>query len=141
MLEKLEVEVDKKGVENYYVCQNLRHFIIPLCISIFIISGEITGAFANINIDFTKFHKYIAFILIASIVMYMFSLLQAKMLKYEVKDGVLCMESGVFYRTLTRVPLEQITDIEIYSGILEKVLGVQLMKVQTAGRGAHIRKW
>ncbi len=137
MLDKLDIEIDKKCVENYLLYLNLRPLFPPLLIAVFILTGQILGTFDGMNIDVSRFNKYISFLFVISIGTYLFTLLQAKMLKYEIKENALHMESGVFYQTAVSVPLDQITDVEIYSGIFEKLLGMELLKVQTAGRGSN----
>lgn len=138
MLENIDISIDRKCVENYLLCRNFRPFIIPLVIASFLIAGRLLGTFDSLMFDLTQLNKYISALFVCMTAIYLFTLLQAKMLKYEIKDGALYMESGVFYQTTVSIPFEQITDVEVYSGILEKMLGMELIRVQSAGRGSSL---
>jgi len=56
---------------------------------------------------------------------------------YQVADGVLRVRSGVLHRTVTTVPISRITALETERGLVQRVLGVSALHVQTPGDGEH----
>lgn len=132
-----EIKLDKKAVEFYLLCRNLRYIAFPLILSTFILLGELGGSFSGMRFDFSRLHTIISLVYIAALVMYLFTLIQAKTLKYEIEGDKLQMQFGVFFHTEVNIKFEKITDVESYSGMLEKIIGMQIIKVQTAGRGKN----
>jgi putative membrane protein len=56
---------------------------------------------------------------------------------YQVADSVLRVRSGVLHRTVTTVPIPRITALETERGLVQRVLGVSALHVQTPGDGEH----
>ena len=57
--------------------------------------------------------------------------------RYQVADGVLRVRAGVLHRSVTTVPIGRITALETERGLVQRVLGVSALHVQTPGDGEH----
>ncbi len=56
---------------------------------------------------------------------------------YQVADGLLRVRAGVLHRSVTTVPIARITALETERGLVQRVLGVSALHVQTPGDGEH----
>ncbi|MEP7103301.1 MAG: PH domain-containing protein [Candidatus Dojkabacteria bacterium] len=77
----------------------------------------------------------IVFILIV-ILSYVFAVLSYNNYKYELKEDGFYKESGVITKKYVTIPYERIQNIDIYRGILARILGLSDLQIQTAGMSA-----
>jgi putative membrane protein len=56
---------------------------------------------------------------------------------YQVQDRTLRVRSGIVRRTVTTVPISRITALETHRGLVQRILGVSALRVQTPGDGEH----
>src|SRR6478736_2394843 len=56
---------------------------------------------------------------------------------YQVADGLLRVRAGVLHRSVTTVPIGRITALETERGLVQRILGVSALRVQTPGDGEH----
>ena len=61
---------------------------------------------------------------------------QAQALRYEIGDDNLQVRKGVFFRSATVIPLNQITHVKIDQGPMLRHLGLVAVRVETAGSDA-----
>ena len=52
---------------------------------------------------------------------------------FEIKEDEFSKESGVISKHYVSIPYDRIQNVDIYRGILERVLGLSSLKIQTAG--------
>lgn len=57
-------------------------------------------------------------------------------IKYTIKDDCVEMRGGVFFKRITSVPYQKITNIDVTQDPLEKFFNFGTIHVQTAGMGA-----
>lgn len=69
---------------------------------------------------------YLVFLIIWSKLSYRFY-------KYEVTDIGFRKERGIVYKKYVIIPYDRIQNIDIYRGILARILGLSDLKIQTAG--------
>jgi len=64
---------------------------------------------------------------------YVWAKLSYENYKYELTDDSFRKELGVIYKKYVSIPYERIQNIDIYRGILDRLLGLSNLHVQTAG--------
>jgi membrane protein YdbS with pleckstrin-like domain len=61
--------------------------------------------------------------------------------RYELTDAGFRKESGVIWKRYVTVPYTRIQNVDIYRGILARILGLSDLHVQTAGASASISRY
>jgi uncharacterized protein len=65
--------------------------------------------------------------------LYVWARLQYRFYKYELRDDGFRKELGVIYKRYVTIPYGRIQNIDIYRGLLDRVLGLSDLHIQTAG--------
>src|SRR3989344_3566854 len=136
-------KLDPKAVWLFFVSFVLRWFIM-----IFIASIWIGGAFSSINkIDGNEFSVW-SFVGWLSIIIPIFLILcfiwaklTYRFYRYESTDLGFRKESGVIYKKYVTIPYDRIQNVDIYRGILARILGLSDLNIQTAGSGAVMGRY
>ena len=58
-----------------------------------------------------------------------------KSLQYQLDNHILHVQEGVFNRKHKAIPLDRVTDFQLFQGILMRWIGIWIVKVQTASQG------
>lgn len=61
--------------------------------------------------------------------------------RYELHDTGFRKESGVIYKKYVTIPYDRIQNIDIDRGILDRILGLSDLKIQTAGTSATVSRY
>ena len=72
-------------------------------------------------------------ILIAAVAILFYLVLWVKMYKYETTDVSFEKEYGVIAKNHVSIPYHHIQNVDIKRGILERILGISSVEIQTAG--------
>ena len=67
------------------------------------------------------------------ILCFIWAKLSYKFYKYELTDLGFRKESGVIYKKYVTIPYDRIQNVDIYRGILARILGLSDLQIQTAG--------
>ncbi len=59
---------------------------------------------------------------------------------YELTENGFRKESGVIYKRYVTIPYERIQNVDIYRGILARILGLSDLHIQTAGASALVTR-
>jgi uncharacterized protein len=59
--------------------------------------------------------------------------LSYKYYRYELKEDGFRKESGVIWKRYVTIPYERIQNVDIYRGLLDRILGLSDLHIQTAG--------
>jgi uncharacterized membrane protein YdbT with pleckstrin-like domain len=78
----------------------------------------------------------IVFLIILTIFSYFWARLQYKFYKYELREDGFRKESGVILKKYVTIPYERIQNVDIYRGIIARILGLSDLHIQTAGNSA-----
>jgi len=82
------------------------------------------------------------FILIAVIVIsFVWAKLTYHFYRYELTENGFRKEYGVIYKKYVTIPYGRIQNIDIYRGILSRILGLSDLNIQTAGSSAVVGKY
>lgn len=72
---------------------------------------------------------------------YMWSRLTVHYYRYELTDMGFKKESGVIFKQYVTIPYNRIQNVDIYRGILARLLGLSDLQIQTAGTSASMGKY
>ena len=61
--------------------------------------------------------------------------------RYELTDAGFRKELGVIYKKYVTVPYDRIQNVDIYRGILARILGLSDLNIQTAGMSATVGRY
>ena len=61
--------------------------------------------------------------------------------RYELTDIGFKKESGVIYKKYVTIPYDRIQNVDIYRGILARILGLSDLQIQTAGSSAIVSRY
>ena len=70
------------------------------------------------------------------VICYIWARLSYKYWRYEVSDDALKIEKGVIWKKYISIPYERVQNVDIYRGLLARMLGLSDLNVQTAGYSA-----
>ena len=75
------------------------------------------------------------------LLLYVWARLSYKFYRYELTDDGFKKELGVIYKKYVTIPYERIQNVDIYRGILARILGLSDLNIQTAGASAQVTKY
>jgi len=64
---------------------------------------------------------------------YIWAKLSYRFWRYQLTEDVLRIEKGVIWKKYVSIPYERIQNVDIYRGILARILGLSDLQIQTAG--------
>lgn len=83
---------------------------------------------------------FVIILLILILLLYIWAKLSYKFYRYELTDDGFKKELGVIYKKYVTIPYERIQNVDIYRGILARVLGLSDLNIQTAGASAQVNR-
>lgn len=92
---------------------------------IFRINGESTGTLIGFSILFG--------VILAVVIGEIYARMAYKRWKYELTSKELKIEKGIIFKTYKSIPYERVQNVDIYRGILARMLGFSTLNIQTAG--------
>lgn len=72
---------------------------------------------------------------------YIWAKLSYRFYKYELVEDGFRKESGVIWKKYVTIPYERIQNVDIYRGILARMLGLSDLQIQTAGMSATVGRY
>lgn len=83
--------------------------------------------------------------LVILLVVFVFSFIWAKLTyhfyRYELTDAGFRKELGVIFKKYVTIPYDRIQNVDIYRGILARILGLSDLNIQTAGMSATVGRF
>ena len=133
-------QLDPKAVWLFFISLILRWFFIVLFLSVWgsaLLSNVFKGEFENGG-DFSfSFLNWLWVIVPAFIALcFVWAKLTYRFYRYELTDSGFRREEGVIYKKYVTIPYERIQNVDIYRGILARLLGLSDLNIQTAGMSA-----
>jgi uncharacterized membrane protein YdbT with pleckstrin-like domain len=87
---------------------------------------------------------YVAFAIIIFVILifllYIWARLSYRFYRYELTEDGFKKELGVIYKKYVTIPYERIQNVDIYRGILARILGLSDLNIQTAGASAQVNR-
>jgi uncharacterized protein len=90
----------------------------------------------QLSSEFNPF--YVIFLVVMVIfLLIVFSFLQAwltyKFYLYELREDGFRKENGIIWKRYVTIPYERIQNVDIYRGVIDRLLGLSVLHIQTAG--------
>ncbi len=82
---------------------------------------------------FLFFSFFIFFIFIYLMVCRFFARLTYRYWRYELSENAVKIEKGIILKKYISIPYERVQNVDIYRGILDRLLGLSELHIQTAG--------
>lgn len=80
-----------------------------------------------------------AVLLLVLIIGWVWARLSYRFYKYELREDGFRKESGIIWKKYTTIPYGRIQNVEIYRGLIARILGLSDLHIQTAGGVAQSR--
>lgn len=84
----------------------------------------------------TFFVWFIIIFIAMMILAYVIAKLSYHFYRFELTDGEYRAERGIIWKRYVSIPYERIQNVDIYRGVLDRLLGLSDLNIQTAGYGA-----
>lgn len=111
--------------------------IFSLFFILFIAAFLLTITFGEAQQDISFFYPYLKWLWIVVPIPFILALIWAKLsynyYRYEFTNTDFRKESGVILKSYVSIPYDRIQNIDIYRGVLARLLGLSDLKIQTAG--------
>lgn len=75
----------------------------------------------------------IVLFIIFLVVSYILSTLTYKYWKYQLTDTAVSVEKGIIWKKYISIPYDRIQNVDIYRGVLARLMGLSDLQIQTAG--------
>lgn len=129
-------QLDPKAVWLFFLSSIVRWLFLAIFITIWSGGFFIRSAGTDSEISF-GFLGWLWLIIPAVIVLaYIWAQLSYRFYKYELTEAGFRKESGVIYKRYVTIPYDRIQNVDIYRGILARLLGLSDLHIQTAGSSA-----
>jgi len=80
------------------------------------------------------------YLILVSVIAYIWARLSYRYWGYELAANALKIEKGVIYKKYISIPYERIQNVDIYRGLMARILHLSVLHIQTAGySGGHGR--
>ena len=78
----------------------------------------------------------IVFFIIIMIISFIVAKLTYRFYKYDLTENEYKAERGIIWKRYVSIPYERIQNVDIYRGVMDRVLGLSDLQIHTAGYGA-----
>ena len=137
-------QLNPKAVWLFFVSLVFRAFIPIIFLSIYIAAtlsdiGEVLDNGGEFSFGFLNWLWVIipAFLVLC----FIWAKLKYHFYRYELTDAGFRKELGVIYKKYVTIPYDRIQNVDIYRGILARMLGLSYFNIQTAGMSATVGRY
>lgn len=139
-------QLDPKSVWLFFLSFVLRSIIPIIFFSIWVTAffGDIDKSLDNggeFSFGFINWPWTIIVVLSIIFLCFVWAKLTYRFYRYELTDAGFRKELGVIYKKYVTIPYDRIQNVDIYRGILARILGLSDLNVQTAGASAMIGRY
>jgi len=137
-------QLNPKAVWLFFISFVLRSFIPIIILSIWGSAflggiGESLDSGGEFSFGFLN---WLWFIIPAFLVLcFVWAKLTYHYYRYELTDAGFRKELGVIYKKYVTIPYDRIQNVDIYRGILARILGLSDLNIQTAGMSATVGRY
>ncbi len=141
-------QLNPKAVWLFFVSFVLRWTFVSVFLSLWL--SPLIGAFFAVTSgrgnEIAKFSEFvlsyvITFLIVwflGALLCYVWARLSYYYYHYELTDMGFKKESGVIYKSYVTIPYDRIQNVDIYRGIVARLLGLSDLQIQTAGSSAVV---
>lgn len=124
-------QLNPKAVWFFFLPQFFGWFVVVLSFGFIILASALD---AGENISIATWLVYVLLILfILAAFIYIWARLKYKFYRFDVSDNGLHIELGIIIKKYILIPYEKIQNVNIYRGILARILGLSDISFETAG--------
>jgi len=137
-------QLDPKAVWLFFISFVLRWFIVIIFLSIWgsAFLGGLSDTLDNGGEFSFGFLNWLWIIIPAFLVLcFVWAKLTYHFYRYELTDAGFRKELGVIYKKYVTIPYDRIQNVDIYRGILARILGLSDLNIQTAGMSATVGRY
>lgn len=129
-------QLDPKSVWLFFIGSILRWFIF---IIIFAIYGVIILSDLDKSAPSFGFLKWLWVIIPALLIFFwVWAKLTYHFYRYELREDGFRKELGVIWKKYVTIPYDRIQNVDIYRGVIARILGLSDLNIQTAGASAQV---
>jgi uncharacterized membrane protein YdbT with pleckstrin-like domain len=137
-------QLDPKAVWLFFISSVLRAFLPIIFLSIFSLGAlsdlnETSGSGEEVSLAFLNWLWII--IPVFLVLCFVWAKLTYHFYRYELTDAGFRKELGVIYKKYVTIPYDRIQNVDIYRGILARILGLSDLNIQTAGMSATVGRY
>ena len=130
-------KLDPKAVWLFTI-QNVLGFVflLPalfLAVAIFILPRAEVVEFLVENVTQNILFIYFIFLILNLIFSFVIAKLTYNNWKYEFTDVAVKVEKGIIWKKYISIPYDRIQNVDIYRGVLARIMGLSDLQIQTAG--------
>lgn len=134
-------QLDPRSVWLFFISFILRWFILLIILGVYLtvfLSGLRDNA-GGVSFGFLNW----LWIIIPALLIFFFiwAKLTYHFYRYELTDAGFRKESGVIYKKYVTIPYDRIQNVDIYRGILARILSLSDLQIQTAGASAVVSRY
>jgi len=136
-------QLDPKAVWLFFLSLALRTFVPTIILSVYLLVfvAKRDSNFVDSTLSF-GFFNWLWFIVPAYLVLcFVWAKLTYHFYRYELKDIGFRKESGVIIKKYVTIPYDRIQNVDINRGILDRLLGLSDLRIQTAGASATVSRY
>ena len=137
-------QLDPKAVWLFFISFVLRWFFIIIILSIWssVFLNELDETLeSDAGFSFSFLNWLWIIIPVFLILCFVWAKLTYYFYRYELTDAGFRKELGVIYKKYVTIPYDRIQNVDIYRGILARLLGLSDLNIQTAGMSATINRY
>lgn len=124
-------QLDPKAIWLFFFSYLAKWFFILLFLGLYILfsftSVGVSASFLHIGLGMA------GVIAVSVIVLYVFARLTYHFYRYELTEHTFKKELGIIRKSYVSIPYDRIQNVDIYRGILARILGLSDVHIQTAG--------
>lgn len=135
-------QLDPKAVWLFFISISLRSIILILLVSSWF-SSIVTALLHSGEGDAVLpwIIWFIIFVPLFLIVCFIWAKLSYHFYRYELTEDSFRKERGVIYKKYVSIPYDRIQNVDIYRGLLARMLGLSDLNIQTAGYSMPMRSF
>ena len=132
-------QLDPKSVWLFFIGSILRWLIF---IVIFAIYGVVILSDLNKGTPSFGFLNWLWVIIPALLIFFwIWAKLTYRFYRYELRDDGFRKELGVIWKKYVTIPYDRIQNVDIYRGVIARILGLSDLNIQTAGASAQVSRY
>lgn len=135
-------QLDPKAVWLFFISFLFRGLLYLIVVAYIVFAGLFTATSAEADAPFLGLLKFYWLIIPAYIVfVYVWARLSYRFYRYELKDEGFRKELGVIWKKYVTIPYDRIQNVDIYRGVMARILGLSDLNIQTAGASAQYSRY
>jgi len=133
-------QLHPRAVWLFFISSLLCFFLIFLFLGFYLIIGILSELGENTGI--TSYIGWIfVFAFVVIVLLYIWAKLSYHFYRYELREDGFRKELGVITKKYVTIPYDRIQNVDIYRGILARILGLSDLNIQTAGASAQMSRY